>query len=88
MHELVGQFAVSRNIDPVEPESGEEAARLFGARQSVEYLSLSPSGTKIAYIAPHRDSGEILYVVDLEGDPMPRAIASNSEPKPGAPILI
>lgn len=62
-------------------ESGEEAARLFGARQSVEYLSLSPSGTKIAYIAPHRDSGEILYVVDLEGDPMPRAIASNSEPK-------
>lgn len=62
-------------------ETAEEAARIFGARQSVEHISLSPSGSKIAYIAPHQDSGEILYIVDLEGDAVPRPIARNTEPR-------
>jgi dienelactone hydrolase len=36
------------------------AARAFGARPSVEGLSLSPDGTRVAYIAPGKGQGAVL----------------------------
>ncbi len=57
----------------------EDAALMFGSRQSVEYISLSPSGEKIAVIAPSGTHGERLLVVDLAGDATPRAILNNSD---------
>ncbi len=49
------------------------AAR-FGALESVRQLSLSPSGDKIAYIAPRPQGGAVIMVVDLAGDGQPKAI--------------
>jgi acetyl esterase/lipase len=55
------------------------AARQFGAREDVLDISLSPSGNKVAYIAADPGHAEILYVIDLAGDPAPRPIAANKD---------
>lgn len=52
----------------------EELAARFGARPTVLDISLSPSGTKIAYISSDNATTEILYVVDLNGTAEPEAL--------------
>ena len=54
-------------------ETAQEAAELFGMRQTVRDVSLSPDGTKLAYIAPYGAEGEALYTVDLAAaSPVPK----------------
>lgn len=57
----------------------EEAAKRYGSRSSVLDISLSPSGTKIAWISPGPNHTEQLNVLDLDGDGAVRTIAGNSE---------
>ncbi len=45
---------------------GFDAARAFGARESVEQASLSPDGTKLAYLAPIAGQGSAVLVVRLD----------------------
>ena len=47
------------------PDSVEDIATRFGTRASVLDISLSPSGTKIAWIAAGTDHSEYLLVADL-----------------------
>lgn len=48
-----------------------DLAEAFGARESVEQISLSPDGSKIAYIAPRPGQGAALYTVNLaDGQPV------------------
>lgn len=42
-----------------------DLAEAFGARESVQQISLSPSGAKIAYVAAGAGRSSALYVVDL-----------------------
>ena len=51
-----------------------DLARKFGARESVQQISLSPSGTKLAVIVPAPAGGQALAVVDLAGDASLRPI--------------
>lgn len=60
-------------------ETGEEQAARFGLLPLVLDISLSPSGSKIAYIAPNGARGEALFVIDLAGDAQPKALLANSE---------
>ncbi|MEO1729697.1 MAG: S9 family peptidase [Pseudomonadota bacterium] len=60
-------------------ESVKDIAARFGVRASVLDISLSPSGTKIAWIAPGPRHTEILNVYDFEGSDGIQAITSNSE---------
>lgn len=63
---------------PALAETAEETAAVFGARQSVLHVSLSPSGNKLAYVAPFGSHGETLYTVDLEaGTPPQRSLVSD-----------
>jgi hypothetical protein len=39
-----------------------DAAKAFGARESVLDLSLSPDGMSVAYVAPAAAQGSVLYV--------------------------
>lgn len=65
---------------PAQAETLEEAAAIFGMRQAVLDISLSPSGNKIAYIAPAGRSIEAVFVVDLsKANAQPQAIAKFSE---------
>jgi acetyl esterase/lipase len=42
-----------------------DAAKAFGARPSVENLSLSPDGMSVAYVAPTSGQGSVVYVQSL-----------------------
>jgi dipeptidyl aminopeptidase/acylaminoacyl peptidase len=77
---LAGVLAVSTVAvaqDPA-PDPAADAA-VFGAREALLDISLSPDGTKLAYIAPQGSGGEALYVVDLVGAPAPRKILGNAD---------
>ena len=45
-----------------------DPAAAFGARESIEQISLSPDGTKIAYIAPSKGQASQLFTVDLNAN--------------------
>lgn len=64
---------------PAAAETVEETAARFGIRQSVMDISLSPSGTKVAFIAPGAEHSEVLNVVDLQNGGGIRTIISNTE---------
>ena len=67
-------------------ETVEEAAALFGARESVLDVSLSPSGNKLVYITPGNPAGEAVYVVDLGGDRR-RAAADTASSDPDSKLV-
>jgi dipeptidyl aminopeptidase/acylaminoacyl peptidase len=52
----------------------EQLAAAFGNRGQVLQTSLSPSGNKIAFVAPMDQGGEAVFVVDLEKDGKPNAV--------------
>ena len=54
-------------------------AAVFGAREHVHDISLSPDGSKIAYIASLGDTGEVVYVVDLQGAAVPLGVLNNTD---------
>ncbi|MEA3004081.1 MAG: hypothetical protein QOH81_2869 [Sphingomonadales bacterium] len=63
------------------PAPAADAATLFGAREDVSQISLSPGGTKVAFVAPGPGPASILYVSDIAGDATPR-IALSGDGKP------
>jgi dipeptidyl aminopeptidase/acylaminoacyl peptidase len=58
--------------------------KAFGKRAEVLHVSLSPNGDRVAYIAATGARGMTLYVFDLTGDAVPRAVVTAS----GAPEQI
>jgi dipeptidyl aminopeptidase/acylaminoacyl peptidase len=60
-------------------DAPDPAARDFGTRSSVLDISLSPSGTKIAYIAAGPEHSEVINVIDLAGDAKIVPILKNTE---------
>ncbi len=61
-------------------QSAANPAELFGQRQSVLNIGLSPSGNKLVYVAPFGATGEIAYVVNLAGDNVPHQVLTNNDP--------
>ena len=59
-------FLLSAAAAPADPYAA------FGARPAVEDISLSPSGTKVAFIAPGPGQSTILYVSDITAESSPR----------------
>ena len=52
-----------------------DPADAFGARESIEDISLSPDGRRIAYLAPHQGQGSRLFTVDLQSGESVQATA-------------
>ena len=71
---LCAVSSVSANADTL----GEDAAA-FGARETVADIALSPSGNKVMFVEPGSGSDETIFVVDLAGDPTPRALVTSNE---------
>lgn len=63
---------------PAAPAAAADPAVLFGARESVQQVSLSPGGTRVAYIAPRKGRGNALFVVDAADNAVPRLVLSGS----------
>lgn len=60
-------------------EAPDAAARDFGARSSVLDISLSPSGSKIAFISSGPEHSEVLNVIDLDGEAKVVSVLKNTE---------
>ncbi len=61
-------------------EDAPAVAARFGALEAVQQISLSPDGTKVAYVTPHPTAGTVVYVADLTGTAPPKlAIASHGK---------
>ena len=54
------------------------AAEAFGKREGIEDISLSPDGTKVAFIEPTAGQGSRLFTVDLSGTQVPKAVLDAS----------
>lgn len=50
-----------------QPQTIADPASAFGTRPSVEDISMSPDGKKVAYIAPRAGQGAAVYVANLSG---------------------
>jgi len=60
----------------------EDPFAAFGARPAVEDISLSPNGTKIAFIAPGPAQSTILYVSDVAAGSSPqRTLVADGKPE-------
>lgn len=57
-------------------DAGMLAAK-FGAMPSVEQISLSPDGRKIAFVTPTADSRSTLAVIDLDAGATPKAVLTS-----------
>ncbi|MEL7218674.1 MAG: alpha/beta fold hydrolase, partial [Pseudomonadota bacterium] len=60
-------------------DTAEDAAARFGVRSSVLDISLSPSGNKIAWVAPGPEHTEVLKIYDMNAADGVQTIISNSE---------
>jgi len=61
------------------PNDLAKTAQIFGSRETVRDISLSPSGNKIVYVSAGPGSSEVLTVINLAGDAKPRVITVNNE---------
>lgn len=68
-----GVLAVMAVVGAAAGQAAEPTAEAFGAREAVEQLSLSPSGTKVAFIAPGAGQSSTLYTFTIgqAEDPKP-----------------
>lgn len=73
-------LGVITSASAVSAETLEETAAVFGSRQTILNISLSPSGNKVAYITPAGKSAEAVYVVDLNGGAEPTPLIRFAEP--------
>ncbi|MDB5723098.1 MAG: peptidase prolyl oligopeptidase [Alphaproteobacteria bacterium] len=63
------------------PSAQKDAALLFGEREDVRQMSLSPGGTKVAFVAPGPGPSTILYVADVGSNAAPRvALSADGRP--------
>ena len=70
---LGGVFA-----SPATAQSVDDLAAKFGALEAVGHISLSPDGTKVAYVSPRKGGGQVLSIADLTGKAPPKAILAES----------
>src|SRR5579862_9067308 len=69
---------------PLHAENGAsfDAAKAFGARESVTGLNLSPDGQNVAYVAPGNGQGGVGYVLSVAPGAKPRPfLSANGNPE-------
>ena len=76
---FVGALCLGSSIPLMAGETVEEIASRYGIRESVRSISLSPSGTKIAFVGAGPRHTETRSVIDLAGDKKPKTILTNTE---------
>ena len=58
----------------LQAQDAQDLARRFGARPAVEDATLSPDGTRLAFLAPSGGQGTVVQSVELSGNGTPRPI--------------
>jgi acetyl esterase/lipase len=79
---LVGFTLAAPAAPAAPPASAFDAAAAFGARPSAADVSLSPDGSSIAYVAPTKGLGSVVYTVSLEPGATPKvALVASGKPE-------
>jgi dienelactone hydrolase len=84
---LLAASAVSASAQPAAPaqQPAQEAvdpSHLFGVRESVQQIDISPDGSHVVYLQPGAGPTTIVYLYDLNGGSEPRiVIRSNGSPE-------
>src|SRR5688572_31545856 len=73
-------FALPAAAVPAAAMPAEEAARSFGARESVSSIDISPDGRRLVYVAPLRGASSAAYVAEVGGTAQPKLILSSTGP--------
>ena len=55
-------------------QPSQDSTALFGAREHIEYIDLSPDGRRVAYLTPGPGQSTIAIVQDLSGGSQPQAV--------------
>jgi dipeptidyl aminopeptidase/acylaminoacyl peptidase len=80
-----GAFAASAQDAPAPAPAAAKVlatpAAMFGVRESVQAIDISPSGKRIAFVAPGPGRGSIAYVVDLPGGAPRRILERAGNPE-------
>ena len=77
---MAGAALAAMSATSAHAQDGQSVAAKFGALESVAQMSLSPDGTRIAYIVPLAKSGSALNVIAVnEGTPRPILAAGENE---------
>jgi dienelactone hydrolase len=69
---------------PAPASAPADPAVVFGAREGIQDISLSPGGTKVAFVSPGPGQGNILYTVDVAGagDAVPqKTLTASGDPE-------
>lgn len=74
-------LAGSALVAPAAAQTVSETARRFGALESVQHISLSPSGSQVAFIRPVENGRTRLFIANLAGDGAPRAVFQTGDPR-------
>lgn len=61
--------------------AGFDAAKAFGARESISGISLSPDGNRLLYLAPLAGQATAVYVAELAGGTPVRIFAADGDPE-------
>lgn len=59
---------------------GQDAAGIFGARESAQSMSLSPDGTRVAFIEPAKERHEVLMIASVTGGHPKAVIKADGAP--------
>jgi dienelactone hydrolase len=59
----------------------QEAAKVFGAREMVEHIDISPDGKSVVYVSPGRGESSMAYVASLETLQPKPVITSDGDPE-------
>jgi dienelactone hydrolase len=65
----------------VEANAQSDVARNFGARESVQQISLSPEGKRVAFVAPGPGQSAVLFIANVGGGEAKRILHSDGKPE-------
>lgn len=76
-----GTAAAQPPVPPAAPAAASpaaDAAALYGARENVEHLDISPDGTRVVFLQPGPGRDTVAFVYTLTGGGAPREVARSS----------
>lgn len=70
---LIGMICVVASV-AASAQPSSDAAALFGAREAISHVSISPDGTKVAFLGPATGRASVLFTLDTTAGWTPKAI--------------
>lgn len=74
---IIGASLLAPAAAAQETAQAQDPATLFGAREAIEHVDLSPNGQRVVYLTPGAGARTVVLVQDLAGQQQPRVVVSS-----------